>query len=175
MIMKICIGVFVGIGLFMILADHFRIPYMRTSKAVNNLAKQQKENTSSIDVWLSSLASFIARKLKLNEFKRGQLESDLRTAQVDITPEMFMANAIVKSLIIISFCTLEIDDAFLYSIDADGQELFHITEPTLTFREANELELVVNYNITIPMYFAGNEFPAVNIPIEVTSVLTEKF
>lgn len=100
MIMKICVGVFVGIGLFMILADRFRIPYMRTSKAVNNLAKQQKEKTSSIDVWLSSFASFIARKLRLNEYKKGQLESDLRTAQMDITPEMFMANAIVKSLII---------------------------------------------------------------------------
>ena len=76
---------------------------------------------------------------------------------------------------LISFCTLEIEGEKLYSYDADGQELFHITEPTLTFREANELELVVNYTITIPMYFAGNEFPAVNIPIEVTSVLTEKF
>ncbi len=100
MIMKICVGVLVGIGLFMILADRFRIPYMRTSKAVNNLAKQQKEKTSSIDVWLSSFASFVARKLRLNEYKKGQLESDLRTAQMDITPEMFMANAIVKSLII---------------------------------------------------------------------------
>lgn len=100
MIMKICVGVLVGIGLFMILADRFRIPYMRTSKAVNNLAKQQKEKTSSIDVWLSSFASFIARKIRLNEYKKGQLESDLRTAQMDITSEMFMANAIVKSLII---------------------------------------------------------------------------
>ena len=100
MIMKICVGVLAGIGMFMILADRFRIPYMRTSKAVNNLAKQQKEKTSSIDVWLSSFASFIARKLRLNEYKKGQLESDLRTAQMDITPEMFMANAIVKSLII---------------------------------------------------------------------------
>ena len=100
MIMKICVGALAGIGLFMVLADRFRIPYMRTSKAVNNLAKQQKEKTSSIDVWLSSFASFIARKLRLNEYKKGQLESDLRTAQMDITPEMFMANAIVKSLII---------------------------------------------------------------------------
>lgn len=100
MITKIGIGVLVGIGLFMILADCFRIPYMRTSKAVNNLAKQQKEKTSSLDVWLSSFASFIARKLKLNEFKRAQLESDLRTAQMNIAPEMFMANAIVKSLIV---------------------------------------------------------------------------
>lgn len=100
MITKIGIGVLVGIGLFMILADCFRIPYMRTSKAVNSLAKRQKEKTSSLDVWLSSFASFIARKLKLNEFKGAQLESDLRTAQMDISPEMFMANAIVKSLII---------------------------------------------------------------------------
>lgn len=76
---------------------------------------------------------------------------------------------------LISFCTLEIEDGKLYSYDADGQELFHITEPTISFREANELELVVNYTLTIPMYFAGTEFPAVNIPVEVTSVLTEKF
>ena len=100
MIIKLCIGVLVGIAMFMILADRFRIPYMRTSKAVNNLAKQQKEKTSSIDVWLSSVASFIARKLRLNEFKKAQLESDLRTAQMDISPAMFVANAIVKSLIV---------------------------------------------------------------------------
>lgn len=100
MIIKLCIGVLVGIAMFMILVDRFRIPYMRTSKAVNNLAKQQKEKTSSIDVWLSSVASFIARKLRLNEFKKAQLESDLRTAQMDISPEMFVANAIVKSLIV---------------------------------------------------------------------------
>lgn len=100
MIIKLCIGVLVGIAMFMILADRFRIPYMRTSKAVNNLAKQQKEKTSSIDVWLSSVASFIARKLRLNEFKKAQLESDLRTAQMDISPEMFVAKAIVKSLIV---------------------------------------------------------------------------
>ena len=76
---------------------------------------------------------------------------------------------------LISFCTLEIENGMLYSYDADGKELYHITEPVLSFREANELELVVNYTITIPMWFVGNEFPAVSIPIEVTSILTEKF
>ena len=76
---------------------------------------------------------------------------------------------------LISFCTLEINDGMLYSYAADGKELYHITEPVLSFREANELELVVNYTITIPMWFAGNQFPSANIPIEVTSILTEKF
>lgn len=76
---------------------------------------------------------------------------------------------------LISFCTLEIKDGMLYSYDAEGNELYHITEPILSFREANELELVVNYTISIPMWFAGNQFPSANVPIEVTSILTEKF
>lgn len=76
---------------------------------------------------------------------------------------------------LISFCTLEIESGKLYSYDADGKELYHITEPVLSFREANELELVVNYTISIQLWFAGHQFPSANIPIEVTSILTEKF
>lgn len=76
---------------------------------------------------------------------------------------------------LISFCTLEIESGKLYSNDADGKELYHITEPVLSFREANELEFIVNYTISIPLWFAGHQFPSANIPIEVTSILTEKF
>ena len=76
---------------------------------------------------------------------------------------------------LISFCTLEIEGGMLYSYDADGKELYHITEPVLSFQEANELEFVVNYTISIPLWFAGHQFPSANIPIEVTSILTEKF
>ena len=76
---------------------------------------------------------------------------------------------------LISFCTLEIENGMLYSYDADGKELYHITEPVLSFREANELEFVVNYTISIPLWFAGNQFPAVTVPVEITSILTKKF
>ena len=76
---------------------------------------------------------------------------------------------------LISFCTLEIENGMLYSYDADGKELYRITEPVLSFRNENELELVVNYTISIPMWFAGTQFASANIPIEVTSILTEKF
>lgn len=113
MIMKIFMIFLIGTGSFMILADCFRIPYMRTSKAVKNLAKQQKEKTSSIDVWLSSLASFIAKRLKLNEFKKARLEADLRTARMNISPEMFIANAVVKSFII---AVLAIPVLFIFPI-----------------------------------------------------------
>lgn len=94
------IGVLCGIGMFFILADCKRIPYMKTSKAVENISKRGKEKTSYLDVWLKGIATWLAKHIKLNEFKRSQLESDLKTAQIDITPEMFRANAIVKAAVI---------------------------------------------------------------------------
>ena len=94
------IGILCGIGLFFVLADVYRIPYFKTSKAVESLSKKQKDKTSGLNLFLSGIAEKIAKHLKLNEFKRAQLEADLKTAQMDSTPEMFKANAIVKAGII---------------------------------------------------------------------------
>ena len=97
---RIMIGILCGVACYFILADALHIPYIRTSKAVNNLAKLQKERTSSIDIWLGNFASFLSKHIPMNEFKKQELSSDLRTAQMDMTPELFTANAIVKALLI---------------------------------------------------------------------------
>lgn len=98
--MQAIIGMLCGIGLYFVFADIYRLPYLKSSKAVNNLSKKQKDKSSGLDVWLKGIAIWLSKHMKLNEFKRAQLESDLKTAQMDITPEMFKANAIVKSVII---------------------------------------------------------------------------
>lgn len=94
------VGVLCAVGLYFVLADVYKIPYYKTSKAVESLSKRQKEKKSSLDIWLSGLAEWLSKHLKLNEFKRAQLEADLKTAQMDITPEMFKANCIVKACLI---------------------------------------------------------------------------
>lgn len=94
------IGILCGIGLYFVLADIYRIPYLKSVEAVNNLSKKQKDKSSGLDVWLKGIATWLSKHMKLNEFKRAQLEADLKTAQMDITPEMFKANAIVKAVII---------------------------------------------------------------------------
>ena len=94
------IGVLCGIGLFFVILDLKHIPYVKTSKAVENISKKNKDKTSSLDIWLKGIATGLSKNIKLNEFKRSQLESDLKTAQMDITPEMFKANAVVKAGII---------------------------------------------------------------------------
>ena len=51
------IGVLCGVALFYILEDVYGIPYLKTSKAVGNLSKQQKHKTSGLDVWLKEVAT----------------------------------------------------------------------------------------------------------------------
>lgn len=94
------IGTLLGVAFFLILSDVYALPYLKTSKAMNNLSKKQKNKTSTLDVWLKGLAVGLSKRLRLNEFKKDKLEADLKTAQMDISPEMFKANAIVKALII---------------------------------------------------------------------------
>lgn len=98
--MQAIIGMLCGIGLYFVLADIYRLPYLKSSKAVGNLSRKQKDKSSGLDVWLKGIATWLSKHVKLNEFIRTQMESDLITAQMDISPEMFKANAIVKAVII---------------------------------------------------------------------------
>jgi hypothetical protein len=107
------IGMLCGTGLFLVLADVYRIPYYKTSRAVESLSKKQRDRSSGLNIWLEGIAEKIAAHLKLNEFKRAQLEADLKTAQMDITPEMFKANAIVKAGIV---GALAIPVAFIFPL-----------------------------------------------------------
>ena len=98
--MQVIIGALFGVGLFFILADVYAIPYYKTSKAVESLSKLQKEKTSGLNLWLGGIAGWLADRLPMDPFKKSQLEADLRTAQMDVTPEMFRANAIVKAMLV---------------------------------------------------------------------------
>ncbi len=76
---------------------------------------------------------------------------------------------------LMEFCTLENQSGKLYSIDGDGNEKYHISMPVLSFKESNQLELCVNFTVTIPIRLLNDTTITANIPLEVTSILTEKF
>ncbi len=95
--LQIIIGTLLGIGLFFILADLFSIPTLKTTKAMANLTSKGKKKTKVLEVWLSDLAAFVAKYLKLNEYNRMQLKADLQTAGLQISPEQHIGNAIVKA------------------------------------------------------------------------------
>lgn len=100
MIFQVMIGMTFAVGVYFLLANRFQLPYYKTSKAIVSLSKRQKEKTSGLDVWLKGVSSWIAKHLRLNDFKREQLLADLQTAQMNISPEEYKANAIIKALLV---------------------------------------------------------------------------
>lgn len=95
--LKAFIGILVGIGLYLIAADLLKIPFIKTSKAVVNLSKRQKKKTSSLELWLQNLSSWMAGKIHINKYKKLQLQSDLKTAGISLSPEQYKANALLKA------------------------------------------------------------------------------
>ena len=100
---QILIAAIAAIGLGCILADVFKIPKYPVSKAITSLGKRKNKKTNPLDIWLGDLANLIASKLRLNEYKRLQLKIDLESADMTLSPEQYVANAIVKALFIGAF------------------------------------------------------------------------
>lgn len=89
------------IGLFSASLDIYRLPSRKAEKTIANLHNQQQTGTSSIELAMNAIATFLEKKVvRINPFKRAQLEVDLFTAEMDVTPERFYADAIVKGLLI---------------------------------------------------------------------------
>ena len=98
--LQLIISTIAAIGLAFILADVFKIPKYPVSKAITSLGKRKNKKTNPLDIWLGDLANLIASKLRLNEYKRLQLKIDLESADMSLSPEQYVANAIVKALFI---------------------------------------------------------------------------
>ena len=99
-VLQILIGLFFAVGIGYILADLLKVPSMKATKAASNLGRKGDKKTSTIEIYLKEFSLKLADKLKMNEYKRAQLEADLKTAGMDMTPEQYTANAIVKALAI---------------------------------------------------------------------------
>ena len=97
MIIPILVATVASLGLGLILSDLLHVPSFAVSKSTHNLGKRQNKKTNPIELWLKEIAGTLAGKLKINEYKRLQLEADLRTADIPMTPEQYIANCIVKS------------------------------------------------------------------------------
>ena len=98
--MEYLIGLAFAAGIFLMLCDLYRVPFVRTSAAYDRLAQRQVEKISSLDILLKGLAVWISKRVKLSGYRKMQLQSDLTSAGIHLSPEMHIANALVQSLLV---------------------------------------------------------------------------
>ncbi len=70
--------------------------------------------------------------------------------------------------------SLDFGTSYLYCVDADGEIVYRMTSPEVTYRIDNTLNLEANYTLQMPVWFAGRIIYRFNIPVTVSSSLTLK-
>lgn len=95
-------GMCFAAGAYLLLADLFHISTRANTKAILQAAKLGKTNTSGLEVLLFRLSAWLAERLPLTDYYRRKMEATLRSAGIRLTPEVFVAQAVIKAGLI--FC-----------------------------------------------------------------------
>ncbi|RRJ67241.1 secretion protein F [Paenibacillus oralis] len=95
-------GLCFAAGAYLLLADLFHVSTRANTKAILQAAKLRKTNTSGLHVLLFRLSTWLAERLPLTDYYKRKTEATLRSAGIRLTPEAFVAQAIIKATLI--FC-----------------------------------------------------------------------
>ena len=70
--------------------------------------------------------------------------------------------------------SLDLSAGYLYSVGGDGETVYRMTKPEVSFTVDRTLKLKADYDILIPVRFAGRTIYWMTVPVEVGSSLTLK-
>lgn len=111
--MLIIFFILTTIGIYLILADIFKVSSLKRKRVVINLNKRKsKDKTKNLDIFLLELSTKLSKYIKLDEIKKEKLEMTLRSAQIKISAENYVAKVYIKTGIACLFSVI----AFLINI-----------------------------------------------------------
>lgn len=85
--------------------------------------------------------------------------------------------AIEKSFYISSVSeelSLDFGEGYLYTVDENGGIVYRMTNPDVTYKVDNTLQLKASYDLQMPVWFAGQIIYWFTVPVTVSSSLTLK-
>ena len=98
-------ALFFAAGLYLILAQVFKVPTYKATKAILSTAKKTKKQARNSDAVLMELAAKLARVLPMDNYRRRKLTATLKSAEIPMTAELYMALAMVKAGLVL-VCTI---------------------------------------------------------------------
>lgn len=96
-------GILLALGLFFILADILKLPYLRTAKAMISTGRQEKKAAKTVEAYLMSIAVKIAKHIHMDTYKRNRMQNVLKATGMNMTPEVYQTYAFVKAGAVLLF------------------------------------------------------------------------
>lgn len=89
-------GILLAFGLFFILADVLKLPYLSTAKAMLSTTRAEKKAAKSIETYLMTWAVKLSKYIRMDEYRRSRMKNILKATGMNMTPEVYQAYAFVK-------------------------------------------------------------------------------
>ena len=99
LLIMLCFGTLFGLGAFFLSAGLLKLPTSASTKAVMTVTSRKKQS-KSLDATVMDMALKVSKLVRLSDFKRRKLESALKSADIPMTPETYIAKAWVKAALI---------------------------------------------------------------------------
>ena len=90
-------GIFLAARLFFVTADVVGLPTMGAARAMLQTTRQEKKAAKTLETYFMTIAVRLAPFLHLDEYKRSRMEKVLKASGMNLTPEVYLAYALVKA------------------------------------------------------------------------------
>ena len=90
-------GVFLALGLFLLSAAVLRLPTIGAARAMLGTVKQEKKAAKTLETGLMTVAVWLAKYIRIDEYKRGRMANVLKASDMNLTPEVYQAYALTKA------------------------------------------------------------------------------
>lgn len=90
-------GILLALGLFFIISDLLKLPRLATQKAMQSAGRDGKQKSKNIDILLLGWAVKLSKYIPMDEYKKARMRNTLNASGINMTPEEYMASAIVKA------------------------------------------------------------------------------
>lgn len=97
MMLLFLFGTLLAAGLFFVLLDVLRLPYLSTAKAMLSTIRAEKRAAKSMETYLMTVAVRCSKYVHMDEYKRGRLQNILKATGIHMSPEVYQAYGIVKA------------------------------------------------------------------------------
>ena len=98
----ILFALFLTAGLYLILAELFKVPTYKATKAILGTVKKNKKKARNSDAVLMELAAKLSKVLPMDEYKKRKLDATLKSAEIPMTAEHYVSQAIVKAALVLA-------------------------------------------------------------------------
>ena len=95
-------AVFFSTGCYLLMAELLKLPTYRTSRARLALGRRQKRPVGGGDALLQELALKLAPFVPMDAYKKRKLEAVLRSAEISMTPQAYMASAYIRAVLVLA-------------------------------------------------------------------------